>query len=131
MSLEDYEESFEIELSDYFSNYTYVPHNNATTRIKIPVREYTGLFCYDCVIKLVKNNRYGKLKYMTVEDNNSDFPACWLCGQYSNSDLVSINFLGKYLKTDSCDCGSQIRHNNGGNYHYSYYKVFSLTKINF
>ena len=64
--------------------------------------------------------------YLSVDDPNCDFLYCPLCSRFVNendkafSSAITIAVLDE--EHEECDCGDRILHNNGGNYHFSYYK---------
>jgi len=63
-----------------------------------------------------------------VTTTTADFDYCCVCGAYTTTKVV-VNAIARLLHSDPCDCGSTIMHNDGGNYHYSYWKILKIVSI--
>jgi hypothetical protein len=61
-----------------------------------------------------------------IETSSSDYPFCARCkayGPWNPIDWEWFSVRARLLSEDECNCGEIIRHNNGGNYHYSRWQV--------
>lgn len=65
-----------------------------------------------------------------VRTSSSWLAYCDVCGYYGYEDeiLNRTVVIAALVEADECDCGQQIRHNDGGKYHYRRYVVTSILK---
>lgn len=61
-------------------------------------------------------------------DSTIDYPFCNRCGRVDRNteDWTTLDVVVQLISFEECDCGDHIRHNNGGNYHSSKYKVIKI-----
>jgi len=56
-------------------------------------------------------------KETELEVSSSDFFYCSLCNNYNEIGPTILECIILHARADECDCGENIQHNNGGNYH--------------
>jgi len=63
-----------------------------------------------------------------IIDSTIEYPFCNRCGRVDiyRKDWTTLDVVVQLVSFEECNCGDHIRHNNGGNYHSSTYKVIKI-----
>jgi hypothetical protein len=63
--------------------------------------------------------RHLEVGQVSLQFSSAGFSYCPVCHTYTETPVSVAIEDYTVISEDACDCGDQVRHTNGGNYHYT------------
>lgn len=82
------------------------------------------------LFRVCRSHRIDEIREgIEIETTTAVLEFCSLCGRYTNEIRYLVDAEYELVYEKHCDCADWIRHNDGGNYHYSSWRVKNVIDI--